>query len=66
MIVIPSHQLGDIIRDFNCHSQLEKKRHTQSAKFPTLQTGWGDTDNNHYYKLSGVTSPSSNLFSQHL
>lgn len=40
--------------------------HTRIAKLPALQTGWRDTDNNHYYKLNGVTSPSSNLSSQHL
>jgi hypothetical protein len=33
--------------------------YTHIAKLPALQTGWKGSDNNHYYKLSGVTSPSS-------
>lgn len=63
--MILSHHFGDIAGHFKCHSQLEKI-HTRIAKLPALQRGWRDTDNNHYYKLNGVTSPSSNLSSQHL
>lgn len=46
--------------------EKKKKMHTHIAKLPVLRTGWIDTDNNHYYKLSGVTSPGSNLSFQHL
>lgn len=36
-----------------------------TAKRPALQIGWRGTDNNCYYKLSGVTSPSLDYSSQH-
>lgn len=66
IVVIPSHHFERNSWAFQMSFIVGENTHTGTAKLPALQTGWRDTDNNHYYKLSGVTSPSSNLSSQHL
>lgn len=65
IVVIPNHHFGRNSWGFPMSFTVGKTT-TYIAKLPALQTGWRGTDNNHYYKLSGVTSPSSNLSSQHL
>lgn len=43
-------------------SFTEKHTHTYRDKYPPSKQDV-DIDNNHYYKLNGITSPSSNLSS---